>query len=226
MEMKIQDLPLEDRPREKAIAKGVRELTDCELLALIIATGINGRSALEISAGLLNEFHGLYNISLASFPSLRGTKGLSKAKALCLNAAFELGRRVSRLEYVKTQLRASPESIYLDFKTKWRDERREILSLLILGKHGEVIHEKTIYRGTKKGMLFQETDILGELLLEKANSYYLVHNHPSGIPLPSDSDIRATAKLEEKSKELGIEMLDHIVVGYDDYFSFREARLL
>ena len=224
--MRIQDLPLEDRPREKAAAYGIRSLTDCEALALLISSGINGKSAIEISAGLLNEFHGLYSLSQAPFLSLKGTKGLSKAKALSICAAFELGRRVSRLEYEQAQLRISPESLFLDYRQKWADERREMLCLLCLGRRGDILHEKMIYRGTKKGMLFAEADVLGELLLEKASAYYLIHNHPSGNPLPSDGDIRATASLSEKSKELGIRMLDHVVVGQDDYFSFAEARLI
>ncbi|MBO4541014.1 MAG: hypothetical protein J5736_03470, partial [Bacilli bacterium] len=210
----------------KAIAYGIRSLTDCELLALLISSGVNGKSAIEISAGLLGEFHGLYSLSQAPFLSLKGTKGLSKAKALALCAAFELGRRVSRLDYEQSQLSISPDSLYQEYRGKWEEERQEILCLLSLGRRGEILHEKIVYRGTRKGMLYAEADLLGELLLEKANSYYLIHNHPSGNPLPSDGDIRATTSLSEKSKELGIRMIDHVVVGHDDYFSFREARLL
>ncbi|MDO5330204.1 MAG: DNA repair protein RadC [Bacillota bacterium] len=223
---RIIDMPPEERPREKACLHGVEKLRDAELLAILIGSGVRGKSALDIAEELLREYTGLSSLSRAPYLSIREMLGLKGAKALSLSAAFELGRRISRNEYMEQVGPYAPSSLYLRFKDELSRDNRESLSLLMLGKRNEILKKKKIYQGVGDRLLYKSGDVITELLINYASSFVVVHNHPSGNPLPSEEDVERTLELARQSKELGIRMLDHLIIGHDDYYSFRECRLL
>jgi len=223
---RIKDLPEEDRPREKALTHGVESLNVSELLALVIGSGVNGSSAIEIAQKLLFDFHGLANLFRAPYLSISQTNGISKVRALSLCATFELSKRLERIEYLESRERMDATGVYRYFHESFVKERKESLHVLMFNKKGEIVKEQRIYQGTKKGLLLSHKEIVVELLLNYASSYILAHNHPSGNPVPSEEDIERTLELARESKELGITMFDHVVVGDDGYYSFRESRLL
>lgn len=223
---RIKDLPIEDRPREKALDHGVETLNVSELLALIIGSGVNGFSALEIAQKLLFDFHGLTNLFRAPYLSISEITGVSKARALSLCAAFELSKRLERIDYLESRERMNAEGVYKYYREAFIQERKESLHVLMFNKKGDIVKEQKIYQGTGKGLLLSHKEIVVELLLNYATGYILAHNHPSGNPVPSEEDIKRTLELAQESKELGITMLDHVVVGVEGYYSFKESRLL
>lgn len=223
---KIKDMPLAERPREKAEAYGVESLAVSELLAILIGFGGPGHSAIEISQSLLADFHGLKNLAKAPFLSISETYGVSRVKALQIASAFELGHRLEQINLFERPKEASPKRIYSHFRVRFSKDRQETLFLLMFDRYGSPIKEKMMYQGTAKELTLASKEIITELLQNYAFSYVLAHNHPSGSPLPSEKDIVKTLELSKQTKDMGIEMEDHLVVGDRGYYSFREAKIL
>ena len=219
--MKIQDLPLENRPREKAIRFGIDSLSDEELLALLIGSGIQGLSALEIASDLIKTYHSMYSLANANYFSLCKQKGLKKKKALNLLAVFEFHNRLNSPQYkMKTAVSGSAE-IYARYQYL-ENFQQEVLCLVMLDTKKNIIKEKTLYKGTENQTPISTKEILTELLVGGAKYFYLIHNHPSGNFNPSNNDVLMTRYLDGKVLELGICMLDHIIISSNGYFSFNE----
>jgi DNA repair protein RadC len=221
---KIQSLLPEARPREKACAHGVESLDIAELLALVIASGVEGHSALEIANRLLSDFQGLVHLSEAPYLSIAQSPGLSKVKALQISAVFELSKRLEKAAFIESANSLSASEVYARYHQG--EPAEEGLVLLILNHKGEIIKERQLEPGSSSAFEIPKKKLVVELLVNYASSYILAHNHPSGNPLPSEEDIKKTLQLATETKSLGITLRDHIVMGSQGYYSFKESHLL
>lgn len=219
--MRIADLPLSERPREKALEKGLKSLSDAELLALLIGQGVKGDSALEIARRLLVSYPSLKAMTDISPSLFAENRGISLCKGLLLAAAFEIGHRVS---IASIEDRYVPEEVYQRFSGILSGKRNESLYLLIYGKKGHLIKEKEIAVGSYTGVMSDGGIILSSVLEVKGLSFVIIHNHPSGNSSPSNEDRAFTICLAHNASYLGLALLDHLIIGEGEYYSFLEHR--
>jgi len=216
---KIQDLPILERPREKALRYGISSLSDVELLAIILATGYQGENVTQVANNLLNSTCGLYGLSYTSLSDLMKCKGIKENKALILSSVFEIHNRLIKRESERDETIINSEYLYNKYKNELNHYSQEVLILIIVDKKNSPIYETILYKGNDSNIMFSPKDIWRELLTHKGKGYYLIHNHPSGDHNPSKEDITLTADLLRESKKLKVNLLDHIVVGENGYTS-------
>lgn len=195
------------------------ELSDEELLSLCIGGGAKGVSALELSHNLLVAFGGLSNLPSFGYRSYMELRGMSLSRALSLSALMALSKRLSSGSLEKKPSLKGAD-LYRRYRALWAGEHRERLLLLELGRGGKLIREKTMYFGTESGVRYSEAEIIRELASSKASSFVMVHNHPSGLPVPSKGEMEQTAHLAGSCGKLGIRLEDHLIIGKEGYFSF------
>ena len=224
--MKIKDLPISDRPREKALEKGISSLTESELLALILGSGKPGLNAVELSMVLLDGYGGLSGLARAPYQSLLEYSGLSEGKTLRLMATFELTKKIALANYLEENEDFTPECLFETYHPKLLQNGQEELFVLMVSKKRKFRKEKSVFKGTEKELPFSNKEIMKELLTNYADRFVLIHNHPSGNPLPSAEDVDRSFRLAKETQDLGITMMDHIIIGKDGYYSFRESRLI
>jgi len=222
----IHDLPQEERPRERLRKVGVDNLSLQELLALIIEKGKRGENVLSIAQNLLAYFGNLAKIKEASIEELQEVKGIGFATACKLKAAFKLGEKalVSFEKY--DQKIETPKDIFNLLKNDLRDKKKEHFKLLSLNSRSRLISIDDISVGTLTASLAHPREIFLPAIKNSADSIILVHNHPSGDPTPSKDDIKITKRLIKASQFLGIKIWDHLIIGGDKFFSFKEKGLL
>ncbi|NLB49864.1 MAG: DNA repair protein RadC [Erysipelotrichia bacterium] len=222
---KIKDLPPYERPREKAERYGLKFLSNHELLALVISSGTKKYSALEIAQKILNDHHGLGEVSRLELRQFLAYEGVSKAIAAKLAAVFELAHRAHLTEIEKENNLGNITPFLLQkYSAILSGLNQEVFLVISLDKKRRITKEKELYVGTEKGSLVSLKEIIRELLLSRAAYLYLIHNHPNGFLYSSDQDIILTQQIMLKSKELGIELLDHLIIGGDDYYSFKTCQ--
>lgn len=227
---KIADLPDGQRPREKLARFGAGALDDAELLALFLATGIRGRSAIEIGRGLVAKYGSLTALGALPVSELAKEHGLGLAKASKLTAAFELGIRVAREAVVGVPLDC-PERIHEHFGPQLRHLPREHVLVAVLDARLRHLGTETVSIGTVTESAAHPREILRPVITRGAHSFVLVHNHPSGDPSPSRADESVTRRIVEAAKLMQLAFMDHVIVGRPApgraaYFSFREAGLV
>jgi len=220
----INDLPKEERPRERLVKFGEQALSSQELLQLILGRGIAGESVAVTAQKLLAQFGSLQKLSEASIEELSSIKGIGLAKAAQIKAAFEIGRRLSiqTLDYKSKELNA-PEKVYRLIKSKLKDYHKEHFYIIALNSRNHSISEVSI--GSLNASIVHPREVFAEVIKNKAASVIFAHNHPSGDPEPSEDDLLITKRLVESGKILGIEVVDHIIVTKDKFFSFKEHKL-
>lgn len=219
---KIKDLPPYERPREKAERYGLKSLSNQELLALVISSGTKKHSALEIAQMILNDHHGLAEVSRLEFAQFLSYEGVSKAIAAKLSAVFELAHRSYLTELEKENNIGNITTFLLrKYQAILKGINQEIFLVISLDKKRRIIKEKELYIGTGKGALVSLKEVIRELLLSHAFYFYLIHNHPNGSLSPSDHDIILTKEIITRCRELGLEMIDHLIIGGDNYYSFK-----
>jgi len=221
---RIRELPEEDRPREKLLKVGAENLTDGELLAILLRTGTNGKSALTLARELLKEFKGLKGISEASLRELTSFKGLGLAKAITLVAAFEVGKRVKRTG--SPEKIRSPEEAFNLIRPIVETLKVEELGVITLNSRGGVIGVHRVARGGASRVSVAVKELLRPAVKDLATGIILFHNHPSGNPKPSPEDLELTRKVKKACNILGIELLDHIIATGEEFFSFRGEGLV
>lgn len=210
--MRISDIPENLRPREKALQYGIEELSDQELLALIIGSGVRGHSAIDIAGELLSTYaYSLEALSNTNYQSLLGHLGLKESIALRLLATFEFHKRLISNRYQKITKIDNEEQVYFRYRYLENFDQ-EVLVILMLDLKGRIIKEKILYKGTFNGFSIDVKQIIQELILAKAKSFYLIHNHPDEQPIASDEDILATKIIERASKNLNIKLVNHIII--------------
>lgn len=224
--MKMKELPVCDRPYEKLEKLGERNLTDTELLAIILKSGSKGNSAFNLAQrimGLDRHKKGISFLCNLQIEDLKKLPGIGKVKAIGIKAAIELGRRTTRnpIVFGETIIR-SPADMVTYMKCEMDCLSSEELNIVLLDSKNAVMRICKCGNGSIKETVFSPRDIFKDALKYDASSIILVHNHPSGNPAPSDSDLKTTKELMSMGKQLGIEILDHVIIGRNGYESIKE----
>ena len=224
-------MPNDERPREKAERHGIEVLSDAELLAIFIRTGLPGKNALDIARGLLESCGGFEAIARCNPKEIRRhAKGIGEAKSIELAAAFEIGKRLARGKSL-TPLMDTPQRIFDAFGSEMMSLRQESLRVLLLDTKLRLIRAEEITRGSLNECMAHPREIFRQVFIHSAYGIVILHNHPSGDPTPSTADIRITRNLSQAANLLQITLLDHVILGSPDggrvpYYSFREAGIL
>jgi DNA repair protein RadC len=229
-QLKIREMPLEERPREKLLAHGASALTDPELIAILLRTGVPGANAIEVARQLLKQYGSLRGLSRCSADELKKIPGVGPAKAVHLAAAFDIGRRLAR-ERLSNQKIDSPELVNELVGTEMRMLRKESLRIILLDTRFHLIRVQEISTGSVNESIAHPREIFQPAVASSAFAVIIVHNHPSGDPSPSQADHSLTRRLAEAAELLQIKLLDHIIIGAPadgsaGYFSFKEAGVL
>lgn len=221
----IHDLPKDERPRERLVKFGEQALSAQELLQLILGRGVAGESVAITAQKLLAQFGSLQKLAEASIEELSSVKGIGLAKAAQIKAAFEIGRRLStQAPAYKSKELTDPEKVYRLIKSKLKDYHKEHFYIIALNSRNYSIAEVSV--GSLNASIVHPREVFAEAIKNKAASVVFAHNHPSGDPEPSEDDLLITKRLVESGKILGIEVIDHIIVAKDNFFSFKNKNLL
>ncbi len=221
---KIKDLPKEERPRERLIKLGPENLSNAELLAIIIGTGSVNENVLNLANRLLSKYD-IKRLSQTTVTELKKITGIKDAKACQIAAAFELGKRLSITKSLNKQI-TTPSDIANLFMPRMRGLKKEFLKGVYLDSKCRIIKHENISVGGLNTNIIQPREAFKTAILEDAAAIILVHNHPSGDPTPSSDDINLTVKLKEMGKLIGIELLDHIIIGDNKYVSLKERDMI
>lgn len=219
----MKELPNGDRPYEKCLSKGVSSLTDAELLSVIIRTGVQGEKSTNLAERILSiNQNGLLNLISLDISDLMKIKGIGKVKAVQLKCAGELARRISQQSKVVADSFQTPEAIADYYMELLRHEEKEMLLVSMYDIRNRSLGAETISIGTSNQTLLSSTEIFRTALKHNASYIVLIHNHPSGIPTPSEYDFHVTEMIAKNGRMLGIPLLDHIIIGDRQYYSFCE----
>jgi DNA repair protein RadC len=222
----VRDLPKPERPRERLQKLGPDALSSQELLALVIGRGIPKKSVMTIAQELLSRFGNVKAISQATLEELSQIKGIGIAKAAQIKACFELAKRETLEAEEENFDIKNPEAVCRLIGSSIKEKAKEHFKLILLNSRNKKIGISTISIGTLTTSLVHPREVFKEALAHSAASVILAHNHPSGDPEPSEDDLKITRKLVESGKILGVEVIDHIIVGKNSFYSFREKGLI
>lgn len=215
----IKQWPASERPRERLIARGEEALSEADLLALVMGTGSQGESALELAAGLLTRFGGLRGLTTAPLFEIVKQRGMGLAKACLVKAAVELGKRVvAERPAFRSALRCS-EEVFKGYNPLFKDLKREAFYVVLLDSRNRGIREVKVAEGSLNGCGLNPRDVFSPAVRESAAAVIFIHNHPSGDPAPSKEDIELTSRLSKAGDLLGVRVLDHIIIGDGRYTS-------
>jgi len=218
----IRDYKEEDRPRERLILQGPTSLSNQELIAILLRTGTKKESVLNLSNRLLHQFEGLRLLKDASLEEIMSINGIGQAKAVQVMAAIEVGRRISNLTFEDRYVIRSPEDGANFLMNDMRFLNQEHFVCLYLNTKNQVIHQQTIFIGSLNASIVHPREVFREAFRRSAASIVCAHNHPSGDPAPSKEDIDVTRRLVECGKMIGIDILDHLIIGDKKYVSLKE----
>ena len=224
--MKMTQWPVADRPREKFFTQGIQALTDAELIAILLQFGIKGKTALDLARELLYRFGGLKKLLQAPPQQLYQLSGLGKAKYAILRAALELGKRCQDENIEVGEKLGSSQATKRFLASRLRDQSREIFACIFLNNHNHIIAFEELFQGSLTEANVYPREIVKSALAHNAAKVILAHNHPSGNPAPSQADKDLTQHLKTALALVEIRVIDHIVVGQQENFSFAEVGLL
>lgn len=218
---RIKDFPLSDRPREKLLTKGPENLTDVELLAIILRTGTKEYNVIKLSQKILRLFP-LSQLSSASIDRLKKTPGIGEVKAIEICAVLELGKRIfGKTSLTKTIITSTHDAL-LQGKDISQKKQEYLITLYLNARH-ELLQKEVVGIGSLNAAIIEPKDILSHALLLPCAEIIIMHNHPSGDPQPSDADITFTKRMNEAGSIMGIALLDHIIIADTGYFSFADT---
>lgn len=221
--MKIKEMVTSEMPRERLLSHGAKSLSNTELLAILINTGRKGFSSIDISNELLKTTSNLNELKKASVNDLIQVKGIGLQKAITLKAAFELGERMGRRSESNRVKITQPSDVADLMMASMKDLPQEHFMILLLNSKNIVIKEACVFKGTLNSSIVHPREIFSIAIRENANAIIAVHNHPSGDVTPSQEDIITTLRLKECGLILGIDLLDHIIIGDNRFTSLVEA---
>lgn len=224
--MSIADWPADERPREKLLALGAEALTDAELLAIFLRTGVPGKSAVDLARELLATYGGLVGLLSAGQGDFCSGKGLGVAKFVQLRAVLEMSRRYLREELSERDAITSPEATRRYLKMRLRGYPYEVFAGLFLDNRHRVLEYQELFRGTIDGASVHPREVVRAAMNCNAAAVIFAHNHPSGVAEPSQADIRITERLRGALDYIDVRVLDHIIIGEGEGTSFAERGLL
>ena len=227
MKTGIKNWPEDDRPREKLLKNGSQSLSNSELLAILLRTGTKGTSAIDLARDILNKFGSFRNMTHTDSSSWKEFKGLGSAKIAQLQAALEIGRRFREVE-VKTEKQkvSSAKDVINILSPQMRDLKTEVFKVVYLDSNNGIIDIVEIAKGTVNHASPIVREIIHSTLQKFATAIICVHNHPSSDITPSSQDKKFTKELHDATKLMEVRLIDHIIIGNADYFSFADEGIL
>ncbi|MCD6134686.1 MAG: DNA repair protein RadC [Candidatus Omnitrophica bacterium] len=223
----IKNWPKDDRPREKLFREGEHKLSNTELLAILLRSGVKGESAVSLARRILNKFGSFRNMSRTDLRDWKEFKGLGQAKIAQVKAAIEIGRRLGAEEVKEEKPKiTSSKDVVRMLSFRLRDLKKEVFKVLLLDSRNRVIEIMEAEEGTVNQAYPIVREILKEALQRYAVSIICVHNHPSGDPAPSRQDKDFTTRLVKAAQTLDIRVLDHIIIGDNKYYSFADEGMI
>ncbi len=219
--MMIRDYPIEERPRERMVKEGADKLSNQELIAILLRTGTKNESVFQLSSRVLKELGSIRHLNEMSIDELTRIKGIGQAKAVQIIAGLELGRRVARKRAEVMTIRSPQEAATYLMEVIGLDQQEKFYCLYLNTKN-QIIYEKTVFMGSLNSSIVHPREVYKEALKWSAASIIVSHNHPSGDPSPSREDIEVTKRLIEAGEIIGIECLDHLIIGDGRFCSLKE----
>ncbi|TNF09433.1 MAG: JAB domain-containing protein [Bacillota bacterium] len=220
----VKDMPKEERPRERLLSQGVKALSNEELLAIILRTGRKDLSVIELSKNVLYHLETLSDLKNMKAEELMLVSGIKEAKACTLIAAIELGRRLSQKVVIPKKKIESVYDVYYLFAPEVAHLTQEHFMCIYLNTKSEIIKSETLFIGTVNQTLIHPREIFRQAVKISASAIIFVHNHPSGDATPSKADIKATEQLRDASLLMGIDLVDHIIIGHFECYSLKEQK--
>ena len=221
--IRVNDIPLNERPIEKLLQFGVNTLSHDELLAIVLRTGTKGENVIELSKRLLWELNGLDGLLDVSYEEVSKIKGIKKVKACQIIAIMEIVNRVRTLKSQNKEIKiSSPRDVSALLINEMANLNQEVFKLILLNTKNIVISTKDIFKGTLNSSVVHPR----EAVQRGSANIIVCHNHPSGDPNPSKEDINITIRLKECGRIMGIELLDHIIIGNNKYVSLKEKGII
>jgi DNA repair protein RadC len=220
--MAINDWLVTERPREKLILKGAMALSDAELLAILLRTGTKGKTAIDLARELLEKCGGLRKLLESDYQKLRSHSGMGIAKFVQLQAALELARRNLQEHLQKRDALCDTEETKKYLCAQLRHKQQEVFACIFLDSHNQIIRYEELFFGTINSSNIYPREVVKKALSYNAAGVIFAHNHPSGVPKPSVADKQITTKLIKALDLVGIKVLDHVIIGDADCFSFAE----
>ena len=223
----IKEIPLNDRPREKMAANGAAVLTDAELIAILLRTGTAEKSAIDIASEMTAD-GGLYKrlAGITRLNELTNIKGLGQAKAATVLAALEIGRRIASAKPIEKIHLSCPQDVANFLMPRLRYAAKEQFVVILLNGKNKVIGTEVVSEGSLSSSVVHPREVYAPAMLHHAAAIMVAHNHPSGDPKPSLEDEEITRMLSRSGKVLGIPMIDHVIIGDGNYYSFLENEAL
>ena len=223
----IKEIPLNDRPREKMAANGAAVLTDAELIAILLRTGTVEKSAIDIASEMTAD-GGLYKrlAGITRLNELTNIKGLGQAKAATVLAALEIGRRIASAKPIEKIHLSCPQDVADFLMPRLRYAAKEQFVVILLNSKNKVIGTEVVSEGSLSSSIVHPREVYAPAILHHAAAIMVAHNHPSGDPKPSFEDEEVTRMLSRSGKVLGIPMIDHVIIGDGNYYSFLENEAL
>ena len=223
----IKEIPLNDRPREKMAANGAAVLTDAELIAILLRTGTAEKSAIDIASEMTAD-GGLYKrlAGITRLNELTNIKGLGQAKAATVLAALEIGRRIASAKPIEKIHLSCPQDVADFLMPRLRYAAKEQFVVILLNGKNKVIGTEVVSKGSLSSSIVHPREVFAPAMLHHAAAIMVAHNHPSGDPKPSFEDEEITRMLSRSGKVLGIPMIDHVIIGDGNYYSFLENEAL
>lgn len=226
---KMKELSVEERPYEKCMRYGAEYLSDEELLAVLLRTGIKGMNSLELARHILqtqSNNEGILNIHHLTLNKLKEIKGIGTVKAIQILCLSELAKRLAKASAKEGLVFSLPSTIAEYYMEELRHQKQEHMKLLMLNTKSKLIRETNISKGTVNASLISPRELFIAALGCGAVAIILLHNHPSGDPTPSSEDILLTKRVKDAGDLIGIELLDHIIIGNNCYISFAEKKMI
>lgn len=218
--MLIKDLPECEKPRERMLEYGVENLSNVDLLSIILRNGVKDISVKEVAINILNNVESINDLSSVGVRELSNIKGVGPVKAITLLASIELGKRVSIKEAKANMSLSNKEKIHEVFKKFFINENQEKFLAIFLDNKKCLINYKILFIGTNNASIAHPREVFMEAIKANASAVVVMHNHPSGNVLPSEEDKNITEKLIQSGHMLGIPLLDHIITNGEEYYSF------
>jgi DNA repair protein RadC len=222
----IRDVPSEERPRERMLQYGAAALNHSELLAILLRTGTIAESAIHVAQRIIRESGGLRHLASMSVEELIRIKGIGAAKALQIKAGLELGKRVAKSSFGERLIIRSPEDVSSFMMEELRYELKEKFVTIFLNTKNHIISHEVLSIGSLNSTVVHPREVFRAAIQKSSSAIICVHNHPSGDPTPSSDDIEMTRRLKEAGAIVGIDVLDHVIIGDQTFVSLKEQGLM